>query len=262
MTRPSGLKSLAVKTAICVWIALLAMPRGIAADSAPRSTVDDPVRIAREVYQDPAYSWKRIEPRRSRTSSWLDSIYEWIYQIIKKVIMNILYWIGRLLRLFSGLSTGNWSIGLKLIGFVIVVLASILIWRTAIWIARRLSRRGLDAPASAEFGWDELAEATDLFAEARRAFDEARYAEAIRSALLALIARFEKDGLLRRDPTRTNREYQIELRGKTEFAASFGELARIHERIWYGLIPAQRGDAERAIHVCEYIIQNKGLASE
>lgn len=262
MTIGRGLKSLAAKTAAFVGIASLAFSRVFAADSAPDSNSLDPAAVAREVYQDPAYWWKRADPSRAPKSSWLDPIFEWIYKTLKQIIIKVLDWILSLLSLFSGLSTRNWSIGATLIRIVIVVLALVLIWRIAIWIARRLKRRGVEATEKSENPWEEFAHPTDLFAKARGELDAGRYAETIRLALLALIARFEKEGLLRHDATRTNREYQTELSGKTEFAASFGELARIHERVWYGRVRADRGDAERAIHVCEYIMNNKEHASD
>ena len=72
-----------------------------------------------------------------------------------------------------------------------------------------------------ERSWQTLPEPSDLFEQAGEAFRDGKYAEAIRLALLALIARLEKQGLLRYDTTRTNREYQRELRPTTELAASF-----------------------------------------
>jgi hypothetical protein len=88
------------------------------------------------------------------------------------------------------------------------------------------------------------------------------YAEAIRLALLALIARLEKQGLLRYDTTRTNREYQMELRHRSELAACFGQLARIYERVWYGRVPAGRAEAEQAINLCGSVINREELAAE
>ena len=88
------------------------------------------------------------------------------------------------------------------------------------------------------------------------------YAEAIRLALLALIARLEKQGLLRYDTTRTNREYQMELRHTSELAACFGQLARIYERVWYGRVPAGRAEAEQAISLCGSVINREDLAPE
>ena len=106
--------------------------------------------------------------------------------------------------------------------------------------------------------WQTLAEASDLFEQAGQAFRDGSHAEAIRLALLALIARLEKQGLLRYDTTRTNREYQRELRPWSELAACFGQLARIYERVWYGRVPAGRAEAEQAIRLCGIADQRGG----
>ena len=60
--------------------------------------------------------------------------------------------------------------------------------------------------------WQTLAGAGGPLRASRRGVRHGKYAEAIRLALLALIARLEKQGLIRYDTTRTNREYQMELR--------------------------------------------------
>ena len=94
-------------------------------------------------------------------------------------------------------------------------------------------RTGSPAPGT-EVLSQTLAEPADLYEQAVQAFRDGSHAEAIRLALLSLIARLEKQGRLRYDTTRTNREYQMELRPSSEIAACFGQLARIYERVWYG----------------------------
>ena len=107
-----------------------------------------------------------------------------------------------------------------------------------------------------------LAEATDLFAQAGQAFRDGKHAEAIRLALLALIARLEKQGLLRYDTTRTNREYQRELCQRADLAARFGQLARIYDRVWYGRASAGAAEAEQAISLCGSVINREDLVPE
>ena len=123
-------------------------------------------------------------------------------------------------------------------------------------------RRDACAQTAGSVSWQTLAEPSDLFAQAGEAFANAKYAEAIRLALLALIARLEKQGLIRYDTTRTNREYQRELRHMTDVAASFGQLARIYERVWYGRVSAGRAEAEEAIGLCRSLINREDLAPE
>ena len=129
---------------------------------------------------------------------------------------------------------------------------------------RALAQRQRPARGARKTGatWQTLAEASDLFEQAGQAFRDGMHAEAIRLALLALIARLEKQGLLRYDTTRTNREYQRELRHTSELAACFGQLARIYERVWYGRVPAGRAEAEQAISLCGSVINREDLAPE
>ena len=86
-----------------------------------------------------------------------------------------------------------------------------------------------------------------------------RHAEAIRLALLAMIASLEKRGLLRYDTTRTNREYRAELRPRPELAEPFGRLARIYEGVWYGRQPAGPEQAEESIRLCVSMIDGEAL---
>ena len=76
------------------------------------------------------------------------------------------------------------------------------------------------------------------------------------------IARLEKQGLLRYDTTRTNREYQRELRTGRTWPRRFGQLARIYERVWYGRASAGRAEAEQAIGLCGSVINREDLAPE
>ena len=89
------------------------------------------------------------------------------------------------------------------------------------WIARWFAGGGLVAQDATAVGWQTLPEASDLFMQASDAFAAREYADAIRLALLALIARLKKQGLLRYDNTRTNREYQRELRPHKDLAGRF-----------------------------------------
>jgi hypothetical protein len=148
-----------------------------------------------------------------------------------------------------------------------LIAAAILAW--AIWklypfLVRWISGMAAAprAHAAASVTWQTLPEPSDLHDQAAEAFAEGKYAESIRLALLALIARLQKQGLIRYDTTRTNREYQMELRPHAELAASFGQLARIYERVWYGRLSAGRDEAEQAIGLCRPLINREDLAPE
>jgi hypothetical protein len=230
--------------------------------ASPGPAAIDPAAAARDVFQDPAFWWKRIEPRRT-SNSWLDSLLAALRDLVNRIldaVGELIGWIlGRLFGAFSGAS----SAGRIVVWLAIAALLAWAIWKLYPVIVRWL-RGGAPVPAlpRQEVSWQTLAEASDLYTQAGQAFGAGQYAEAIRLALLALIARLEKQGLLRYDTTRTNREYQRELRPQVELAACFGELARIYERVWYGRLPAGHADAELALGLCGSVINGKEPAPE
>jgi hypothetical protein len=213
------------------------------------------------VLQSPDFWWKRIE-RRTVPTSWLGSIITAVGDFVGRILAKIGELIGQILGSLFGIFRGGSSGGTLAVWTIVALLFAWSVWKLVPVIVRWL---GEGAPTrSAQHGvtWHALAEAAALFEQAGQAFREREYAEAIRLALLALIARLEKLGLLRYDTTRTNREYQRELRHMSDLAATFGQLARIYERAWYGRVAPGRGDAELAIRLCGSVINREDLAPE
>jgi hypothetical protein len=222
---------------------------------------NDPARAARDVFQDQDFWWKRIE-QRSVSSSWLETIVTALLDFVGRILNGILDLIGRILRFLFGIFGGTSSGGAVAIWLVIFAILAWSSWRFYRWIASR-KRGGIETPRALKSDiWQPLAEDTDLFEQAGQALREGGYAEAIRLALLALIARLEKQGLLHYDPTRTNREYQRELRHSSELAVCFGQVARIYEFVWYGRAAAGHTDAEEAIRLTGSVINRKEPAPE
>ncbi len=221
----------------------------------------DPGLAARAVFQGPDFWWKRIEPR-TVSASWLESILKALLSFIGRLVEAIWDLITKLLRSLFGIFTGTSSGGTAAVWLIIAAILAWAIWKLYPVIVRWLRDRQPAAATQGGGSWQALAEAADLFAQAVAACRNGHHADAIRLALLALIARLEKLGLLRYDTTRTNREYQMELRHTSDLAACFGQLARIHERVWYGRARAERAEAERAISLCESVIKREDLAPE
>ena len=255
---------------IAVWaaagpLAFLAAPRpafALDAEAPEGSAAVDPAAAAREVLQGQDFWWKRIETRTVPTS-WLGSLVEAIRNFFGRVlerIRDLIEWIlKRLFGMFRGGSGGGgtmviWAIVVALLGWSFLKLYPVIVR----WLG--VSRPSPIAPGVV--AWQPLAEAADLFEQAGRALRDGMHAEAVRLALLAQIARLEKQGRLRYDTTRTNREYQRDLRQTPELAARFGQLARIYERVWYGRMSAGPAEAEQAIRLCGSAIDGEGLAPE
>jgi hypothetical protein len=221
----------------------------------------DPAQAAREVFLDQDFWWKRIE-QRQLSAPWFESALLAVLRFLGRILRTVLEWIFKLLRslahLFDGASTGDsvvvWLIVAAVLGWSIWKLSPVI----ARWIRGRMAEPGAADPLA----WQTLPEASSLFDEAGLAFRAGNHAEAIRLALLAVIARLEKQGLLRYDRTRTNREYQRELRPAGELAACFDQVARIYERVWYGRAPAGRDEAEQALRLSGSLINGEGRAAE
>jgi Domain of unknown function (DUF4129) len=250
----------ALAAAWFLWLATTPF-QTFAADPTSRPAGPDPVLAARDVFQDQDFWWKRIEPRPVSTS-WLDSILAAVLDSFGRVFRAIWELLAKILRSLFSIFRGASSGGTVAVWLIVAAILAWSIWKLGPVIVRWLTCSA-PAPGRQEGGtWQTLAEASDLYDQAGQAFRDGMFAEAIRLALLALIARLEKQGLLRYDTTRTNREYQMELGHRSELAACFGQVARIYERVWYGRVAAGRAEAEQAISLCGSVISREELAAE
>ena len=240
-------------------------PAGFLASAAPPTIAPariDPVLAARQVLQDQDFWWKRIEQRKMPATG-IQGFFEAVLEFLAELGKTILEFLRSLWSMLS-LIGGDWSGSSQLVWLIAAIVLAWAIWKIYPALVRWIGgiRAEPGAPKGPAAAWQTLAEPATLFGEAGDAFAARKYAEAIRLALLALIARLEKQGLLRYDTTRTNREYQRELRHTSDLAASFGQLARIYERVWYGRMPAGRDEAERAIGLCRALLGKEDLAPE
>jgi Domain of unknown function (DUF4129) len=236
--------------------------RSMAAERAPRAPDIDPVQAAQEVFKNQEFWWKRIEPAQKISTSWFDSILTSVLDFLGRLANAILDWLAKLLAGLSNIVPGGASGGTIWVWLIVVAILAWSCWKLFPVLIRWLSRPAGTATTPEGVSWQTLPEASDLFEQARQAYRNGMNAETIRLSLLALIAKLEKQGLLRYDHTRTNREYQFELRHKSELAAPFGEVARIYERVWYGRWPAGRAEAEQAICVSGSLILGKDSVAE
>ncbi len=247
-----------VRRQVSISIALAAL--SLAGAAPPGLAGVDPAVAAREVFQDQDYWWKRIETKTVPTS-WLQSILQAIGEFMGRILRGILDAFLKILRSIFSVFSGAGGGGSAIVWVLLVVVLAWAIWKLYPVIVRWLMS-GSTAPARDAVAWQTLPESADLYNEAGRALADGKNAEAIRLALLALIARLERRGLLRYDTSRTNLEYQMELRQRTELAALFGQLARIYDRVWYGRVSAGRAEAEQAIQLCGSAINREDLTPE
>jgi hypothetical protein len=239
------------------WFALAVFP--VFAAVHPGLAAADPARAAREVFKDQRFWWKRIESP-SVSTPWFDAILGAVRDFFGRILRAIGDLLARILRALSGIFTGPPSGAAVAVRLIVAGLLAWSIWKLLALLVRWLRSSVPRPDAQEDVTLRMLEEPSDLFEQAGQRLSAGLYAEAIRFALLALIARLEKLGLLRFDPTRTNREYQRELHERSELATRFGELARIYERVWYGRVPAGRVEAEAAINLCGSLINREDLA--
>jgi hypothetical protein len=235
---------------------------GLAPDAGPpprpSGSGAEAARIAREVFQAPDYWWKRTQEGPTIEASWLRAFLDSILGAIGRGLLALGRLIGRVLRALFGRTIGESSGGTLLIWLLAGALLAWAVWKLLPLILEWF-RRSTPPVGAVAVESEALPAAVDLRDLAIRARREGRHAEAIRLALLAMIAALEKRGLLRYDTTRTNREYRAELRPRPELAEPFGRLARIYEGVWYGRQPAGPEQAEESIRLCVSMIDGEAL---
>ncbi len=220
----------------------------------------DPSEAARQVFQGDSFWWKRIKPPKPQGET--DSrVARFIYRIVRKVISWIIDLMRRLRDSITSPFTSRPS-ALKLIAWVVVVgLLAFAMWKLIPWILSWFSRKNQHSEdPNGTLQWQTLAESSVLYQQALEALRNGKEAEAVRLALLALIAFLEKRGRLRYDHARTNREYLVELRPHVELATNFRKVSRIFDRVWYGNEIPQRSEAEHAVEVCGIVINKQDVA--
>jgi hypothetical protein len=262
-TRVTAWRSVATVAPIAVmfrWFVPTPYPAFAAVPSHKPAGVDA-ARLARDVLQDERFWWKRIEPR-SVSLSWFESPLAALWDSIAPTLRRIADLIAKLLAGVFGATAGRYSGGASVVWLVVFVLVAWSIWKIGPaldgWVRGRRPARISREETTSEM----LADGSDLFADAGQAFRDGMHAEAIRLALLSLIASMQEQGLLRHDTTRTNREYQRDLRPRADLAACFGQVAQIYDQVWYGREAASPADAAKAISLCRSVINREDLDPE
>jgi len=224
-----------------------------------------------EAFGGPEFWWKRAQRVRMPRIPWplraLKRISDWIGSALRAIFRPIGRWLGKVFeaigRLLARLLRGivprlGWRVDVRAgwgllagLGLVLLLAVAWFAWpvlRRWLWGERtKLARR-----EGAEY--ERLASSAELLERARAALRLGRLAEALRFALLALLAELAERGLVRYDRSRTNREYYRELLvAGRELAEQFRAVAAEYERVWFGqhaTVPAQ---VERVLRLCEQL---------
>jgi hypothetical protein len=223
------------------------------AEPGPTAPREDPAQAAQEVFQGPEFWWKRTE-RVEYSPSLVARVLKAIVSFLGDVLNRLWQWLLRLLMGLVNMAVGDWSGGTPLIWVATAGVLAWAAWKLARYLAQRKRAAGGAGDRAQPADFQQLPEAEVLFRQAGEALRAGSYAETVRLTLLALIAHLQQRGLLRYDPTRTNREYQAQLRSEAELARVFGQVALPYERVWYGRLPATPGDAEQALGLCRTVL--------
>jgi hypothetical protein len=159
-------------------------------------------------------------------------------------------WIGDLfLRLFRKI--GRHPVGATVLFWLIIV--AVVVWLAVVlfrYWTRRATLDELQAPASVAYvrTWQEWVQA------AREAATHGDFREAVHSAYWAGISYLEDSEVVRKDRTRTPREYMRLVSHSTQLVASgrktreaLSALTVVLEQVWYGMRPASSQDFANAM---------------
>jgi hypothetical protein len=211
--------------------------------------------VADDVFAADDFWWKRTEEVEapSLLGGVFAAIYEYvlrpILQALGKLLDAILEWLW---SLFGEGPAGDWSSGIPWLWIVVALLAAIVLWRIVVMFRQP---REVTAELPPDTPVDELPQAGQLLDEAQAALARGVRRDAIRLAFLALIAHLQDRGRLSWDPSRSNREYQRDLRPWPDVSAGFRACADPYERCWYGGRLPESSDVDSVISYCRQQLQ-------
>ncbi len=221
----------------------------------------DPAAVAREVFSQDDFWWKRLEPTERAGERDGTSVFAAIRRFLWSLIKPILDFLAWLFSIPGAVLGGGRSLLPSVVWLVAIPALIYGLWKLAPILKDMLMPGSSQAMKRDSETWTELPKAEVLLAQAQAALGQDRFADAIRLALLAVIAWLVQQGRIRFDSTRTNREHERALGSTPELAAQFARLARIQERVWYGRVQARRDDAVQALELCVSLLSGKGTAA-
>ena len=136
---------------------------------------------------------------------------------------------------------------------VVAVLGAIVIWR----VIEMIRRQRKSAIVNDKQVVEELPQAEQLLQQAQDALATGDRRIAIRFAFLALIAHLQGHGKLAYDPTRSNREYQRDLRRWPDVLDGFRQCVVPFERCWYGGQEPALAEVNSVISFCRQQLHAK-----
>lgn len=219
-------------------------------------TVDDDLanEAARQTFLEEAYWWKRSTNVKSTTTvgDLLSYIFDKLVSPVLTALQEGLVWLLDKLLGELRIPIGNWSGGIPFLWVIIFVIAAV-----ATWMIIRMLQVPLMTKETVQSSTivHTLAQADHLLEQARAALLQGDRRNAIRLAFLSLIAWLQHRGQLKYDPSRSNREYQRDLRRFPDSVTSFRSAAVPFERCWYGGRDLGVNEIQDVITMCQLQFQ-------
>lgn len=215
---------------------------------------DDARQIAQNVFSGEEYWWKRTSDVKSTSliGQSFSYIYEYLIAPIFKILADLIQWLLDQLCSRLKLPRGDWSKGIPFLWTIIALIVLITVWRMVVLFRRRSNVR---VEKMVQASADILPQADLLLEQARAALAQGDRRSAIRLAFLSLLAWFQDRGQLKYDRSRSNREYQNDLRRWPESVVSFKAAAEPFERCWYGGRDLNSDQVQKVITLCGTQIQ-------
>lgn len=182
--------------------------------------------------------------------------YEWIYDGLDKVEAG-LQWVDEQLANRLGLLLDT-EVDLR-IGWLLPVLLFIMIgvvlWRIGrnVLFRKTYLEPHMDKPTinerKQEVWWEEAEDCAR----------QKMYREGIRCLFQGVLESLDQQGFLKRQDSKTNREYLIEVqKSRYEPVNSFTDLVIQFERVWYGLSPVEERDYRNFLQLSLQLIKKGG----
>jgi hypothetical protein len=222
-----------------------------------KAALQNASQTAREVFEGQDFWWKRTRHIADADAgmSWFAIVLEALGNLLKRIweiIAGLFQW---------NLGLSGWPGGIVVIWLVVALALAWMLWKLSFWFwswwaqFKRPGQSKASLPAQ-----ETLPEASVLLERAAQAAAAGEYSQALRFAFLALLASLQSDGMLRYDPSRTNREYEQDLKHESEILSVFHQVARPYERVWYGRYPADRPEVERVFVLCRRLVGKERAA--
>lgn len=182
--------------------------------------------------------------------------YEWVYDALEMVGAGLQWvdeqlgnWLGTLLDTEVDLRIG-W-----LLPVLLIIIIGVLLWR----IGRKMIFRKTYLEADMDIPDTKERKQEDWWEEAEDFAQQKKYREGIRCLFLGVLESLDRQGFLKRQDSKTNREYLKEVQqSHFESVTSFTNLVIGFERVWYGLSPVEEGDYRNFLQLSLQLIKKKG----